>query len=113
MGGSREDLGTFPADARRQAGYQLDKVQRDIEPDDWKPLETIGKGVRELRIRENSSALKLSLEMTNEEEDSERSRTTTCNASWAQRFSRLAFGVRGRRVGNSISFAARAWSLAG
>ncbi len=56
MGGSREDLRAFPADARRQAGYQLDKVQRGAEPEDWKPLKTIGQGVRELRIRESSGA---------------------------------------------------------
>lgn len=59
MGGSREDLRDFPADARRQAGYQLDKVQRGVEPEDWKPLKTIGQGVRELRIRESSGAFRV------------------------------------------------------
>jgi phage-related protein len=34
MGASREDLKVFPADARRQTGYQLDKVQRGAEPED-------------------------------------------------------------------------------
>jgi phage-related protein len=59
MGGSREDLRAFPADARRQAGYQLHKVQRGDEPLDWKPLTTIGRGVRELRIRESSGAFRI------------------------------------------------------
>ncbi len=59
MGGSREDLRAFPADARRQAGYQLDKVQRGVGPEDWKPLKTIGQGVRELRIRESSGAFRV------------------------------------------------------
>jgi phage-related protein len=59
MGGSREDLRAFPADARRQTGYQLDKVQRGDEPEDWKPLKTIGQGVRELRIRESSGAFRI------------------------------------------------------
>lgn len=59
MGGSREDLRAFPADARRQAGYQLDKIQRGAEPEDWKPLKTIGQGVRELRIRESSGAFRI------------------------------------------------------
>jgi phage-related protein len=34
MGASRDDLRAFPADSRRQAGYQLDKVQRGVEPED-------------------------------------------------------------------------------
>ncbi|MGB8694647.1 MAG: type II toxin-antitoxin system RelE/ParE family toxin [Steroidobacteraceae bacterium] len=59
MGSSREDLRAFPADARRQAGYRLDKVQRGVEPEDWKPLDTIGQGVRELRIRESSGAFRV------------------------------------------------------
>ncbi len=33
MGSSKADLIGFPDDARRQAGYQLDKVQRSEEPD--------------------------------------------------------------------------------
>jgi phage-related protein len=59
MGASREDLKAFPADARRQVGYQLDKLQRGFEPDDWKPLKTVGPGVRELRIRESSGAFRV------------------------------------------------------
>lgn len=59
MGGSREDMRAFPADARRQAGYQLDQVQRGVEPEDWKPLRTIGQGIRELRIRGASGAFRV------------------------------------------------------
>lgn len=33
------------------AGYQLDKIQVGDEPTDWKPMPTVGPGVRELRIR--------------------------------------------------------------
>ena len=59
MGASREDLRAFPAAARRQAGYQLNKVQRGDEPENWKPLNTVGRGVRELRIRETSGAFRV------------------------------------------------------
>lgn len=59
MGGSREDLRAFPADARRQAGYQLDQAQRGVEPEGWKPLRTIGQGIRELRIRDASGAFRV------------------------------------------------------
>jgi phage-related protein len=40
-------LRDFPVDARQDAGYQLDKVQRGLQPDDFKPMPTIGKGVGE------------------------------------------------------------------
>ena len=43
----------FPPTARREIGYQLDRVQRGLEPNDWKPMPQIGKGVKELRVREN------------------------------------------------------------
>ena len=59
MGSSREDLVDFTADARRDAGYQLDKLQRGQEPDDWKPMTSVGVGVREVRIRESSGAFRV------------------------------------------------------
>lgn len=57
MGSSKDDLIAFPPDARREAGYQLDRVQRGDEPEDWKPMSTVGASVREIRIRELSGAL--------------------------------------------------------
>ncbi|VAX07217.1 Phage-related protein [hydrothermal vent metagenome] len=42
----------FPADAKNEAGHQLDKVQHGNIPTDWKPMSSIGKGVREIRIQE-------------------------------------------------------------
>ena len=41
-------------DARHDAGYQLDKVQRGLQPDDFKPISAIGKGVEEIRLRDDS-----------------------------------------------------------
>ncbi|MGO9769481.1 MAG: type II toxin-antitoxin system RelE/ParE family toxin [Roseiarcus sp.] len=52
-------LREFPKNARRAAGYQLDRVQRGLEPDDWKPMKAIGTGVRELRIRDRSGAFRV------------------------------------------------------
>jgi phage-related protein len=51
VGASLGDLRRFPAEARREAGFQLDAVQRGLDPTDWKPLPTVGIGVREIRIR--------------------------------------------------------------
>jgi len=31
--------------------FQLRKVQQGLEPDDWKPMTSVGPGVREIRIR--------------------------------------------------------------
>ena len=59
LGGSLDDLRGFPADARRQAGYQLDRVQRGIEPDGWRPMPSIGAGVREIRVRERAGAFRV------------------------------------------------------
>src|SRR5690242_11269509 len=44
MGSSRDDLRGLSVEARESAGYQLFKVQQGKEPDDWKPLSTIGAG---------------------------------------------------------------------
>ncbi len=58
-GGALDDLRTFPASARQEAGHQLDQVQHGFEPDDWKPMPTIGKGVREIRIRDIAGAFRV------------------------------------------------------
>jgi len=50
-GSSLDELKAFPVDAKREAGFQLDRVQHDLEPLDWKPMKTVGAGVREIRIR--------------------------------------------------------------
>ena len=49
-GSSLADLRGFPGRARREAGYQLSQVQLGLEPSDWKPMRTIGRAVREIRI---------------------------------------------------------------
>ena len=54
VGDSLQCLRDFPADVRHDAGYQFDKVQRGLQPDDFKPMPTIGKGVEEIRIWDDS-----------------------------------------------------------
>jgi phage-related protein len=51
LGTARRDIRAFPADARRRSGFQLRKVQQGLDPDDWKPMTSVGPGVREIRIR--------------------------------------------------------------
>lgn len=59
MGSSKYDLGAFPPDARRRAGHQLYKVERGEEPSDWKPMVSVGSGVREIRIHDDSGAFRV------------------------------------------------------
>ena len=59
LGDSMARLREFPEDVRKEAGVQLHKVQQGIEPSDWKPMSTVGPGVREIRIREESGAFRV------------------------------------------------------
>lgn len=45
-----ETVRAFPSGARRRAGYQLYLVQQGLDPNDWKPLPSLGPGVREIRV---------------------------------------------------------------
>ena len=56
---SLDNLRAFPVMARREAGYQIDRVQNGHEPDDWKPMSSIGAGVQEIRIRDAAGALRV------------------------------------------------------
>lgn len=50
LGSSRADVRTFPPNVRRGVGFQLRRVQRGLEPNDWKPMPGVGPGVQEIRI---------------------------------------------------------------
>lgn len=58
-GSALDDLRAFPVAAKREAGYQLDQVQRGRNPDDWKPMNTVGHGVCEIRIRDTDGAFRV------------------------------------------------------
>ncbi len=51
VGSSLDDLRDFPDEARRSAGFELRAVQNGLEPSDWKPMRSVGPGVKEIRIR--------------------------------------------------------------
>jgi phage-related protein len=59
VGSALGELRAFPAEARREAGYQLDRVQRGFDPEDWKPMPAIGPGVREIRVRDETGAFRV------------------------------------------------------
>lgn len=59
LGNSLQCLRDFPEDARNDAGYQLDNVQRGGQPDDFKPMPAVGKGVEEIRVMDESGAYRV------------------------------------------------------
>ena len=59
LGDSLKCLREFPEDARQDVGYQLDKVQRGHQPDDFKPMPSIGRGVEELRVWDESGTYRV------------------------------------------------------
>jgi len=59
LGNSLKALREFPEDARQSAGYQLDLVQKGKQPLDFKPMPSIGKGVEEIRVWDDSSTYRV------------------------------------------------------
>ncbi len=59
VGSAYDDLRTFPKDARKEAGFQLGKVQAGLDPADWKPFDDVGTGTREIRIRDASGVYRV------------------------------------------------------
>jgi len=58
VGTSREDLRQLPDSVQETVGFQLFKVQQGKEPDDWKPMSTVGPGVQEIRVRDERGAFR-------------------------------------------------------
>jgi phage-related protein len=59
MGTAREDLSAFPDPVKLRAGHELFMVQVGREPDNWKPMTSIGAGACEIRVRDTSGAFRL------------------------------------------------------
>jgi phage-related protein len=50
LGSSRDEVRSFPPEARREIGHELDQVQQGLEPSDWKALPGLGSGIYEIRV---------------------------------------------------------------
>lgn len=59
LGNSLSCLRGFPEKSRQAAGYELDKVQRGKQPTDFKSLSTLGKGVEEIRIWDDTGTYRV------------------------------------------------------
>ena len=59
LGDSLSRVREVSSDAKQDIGYQLDKVQRGEQPDDFKPMPSIGRGVEEIRIWDESGTYRV------------------------------------------------------
>lgn len=59
LGDSLVRLKSFPDEIRKQAGQQLYRVQKGLDPSDWKPMVGLGSGVREIRLRDEFGAFRI------------------------------------------------------
>ena len=50
-GDAKERLSGFPDDVREDLGHNLFQVQNGRDPADWKPMNTVGPNVKEIRAR--------------------------------------------------------------
>jgi phage-related protein len=56
---AKDDLSAFPMSACNRAGYELFMVQVGRDPDDWKPMASVGSGAREIRVRDEAGAFRV------------------------------------------------------
>jgi phage-related protein len=59
VGSSLKNLKEFPESARSDAGYALSEVQKGKEPSDWKPMSSIGSGVKEIRVKDEQGIFRV------------------------------------------------------
>jgi len=59
LGDSLDALRSFPDGVRRDLGFELRQVQMGRDPSDWKPMKSIGHGVREIRVRDVTGAFRI------------------------------------------------------
>lgn len=58
-GSSLDDLRAFPSPARREAGFQIDRLQNGLAPLDWKPFNSVGPGVNEIRVSDTDGTYRV------------------------------------------------------
>jgi len=59
VGSSLKDLLALPDEVKKDAGYQLHRVQNGLEPENWKPFQEVGSGVNEIRIYDENGAFRV------------------------------------------------------
>ncbi len=52
VGNTKERLKRFPKEAKQEGGRQLRRVQKGLQPVDWRTMSDVGSGVIEIRLHE-------------------------------------------------------------
>ena len=59
VGRTLDRIKNFPDKAKRESGFQLDKVQQGENPTDWKPMNSVAIGVQEIRIKDDDGIYRI------------------------------------------------------
>jgi phage-related protein len=59
MGGSREEVKRLPEGVQNSLGFELYRVQCGLDPKDWKPMPSVGSGVKEARARDEAGIFRM------------------------------------------------------
>lgn len=59
LGDALKRLRTLPAQVRQDVGYQLDRLERGLQPEDFKPMPGIGLGIEEIRVWDGSGTYRV------------------------------------------------------
>lgn len=58
LGSSLDDLRAMPIPVRHAMGVELMRVQFGAEPNNFKPMQSVGSGAYEIRVRDNTGAFR-------------------------------------------------------
>ena len=59
LGDSLKQISAFPDEAKKEAGYNLFRIQQGLFPVDFKLMKSIGPGTYEIRVRNNDGSFRV------------------------------------------------------
>ena len=59
LGDTLKRIRGLPYHARQNVGYQIDRVQNGEQPDDFKPMPSVGHGVEEIRVWDSAGTYRV------------------------------------------------------
>ncbi len=59
VGAALADLKDFPKNAMQDVGFQLDKISKGQDPDDFKAIPRVGRGAMELRVWDEEGTFRI------------------------------------------------------
>lgn len=59
VGDTLQAIRNFPVAAKNKAGYQLERVRRGLDPQDWRPIRPHRRGCADFRVHDESGAFRV------------------------------------------------------